>query len=87
MLVQLAFKNSMAYWFPMYISLQMICYLVIYNYIPIPANSTMFLSEFQKVVEFESLNVFGIVRFFDPDFKLERWLNGDDRNKVLTSPD
>ena len=58
----------------------MINYLVIYNDLPIPANTTIFLREFTKVVEFESLNPLGVVRFFDPEFKLDRWIYGGDKN-------
>ena len=52
----------------------MICYLTVYTELPIPANTTIFLSEFTKVIEFESLNLFGIVRMFNPEFKLDRWI-------------
>ena len=52
----------------------MICYLTVYTELPIPANTTIFLSEFTKVIEFESLNLFGIVRMFNPEFKFDRWI-------------
>ena len=87
MLVQLSFKNSMSYWFPMYMSLQLICYLVIFNYLPIPANTSIFIQEFTKAIEFESLNPVGVVRFFNPDFELDRWIDGRDENEVVTNPD
>jgi hypothetical protein len=56
----------------------MICYLPVYTELPIPANTSIFLREFTKVIEFESLNPFGILRFFDPEFGLEKWIKGAD---------
>ena len=54
----------------------MICYLVIYTDLPIPANTKIYIKEFTKVIEFESLNPEGVIRFFSPNFNLEGWLNG-----------
>ena len=65
----------------------MICYLKFYTELPIPANATIFLSEFTKVVEFESLNIFGLYRIIDPEFRLENFINGNDRNEIITNPD
>ena len=65
----------------------MICYLKFYTELPIPANATIFLSEFTKVVEFESLNIFGLYRIIDPEFRLEKFINGNDRNEIITNPD
>ena len=65
----------------------MICYLVIFNDLPIPANTTIYIKEFTKVIEFESLNPAGVIRFFDPEFWLEGWLNGTNKDKIITNPD
>lgn len=65
----------------------MICYLVIYTDLPIPANTKIYIKEFTKVIEFESLNPEGVIRFFSPNFKLEDWLNGTSKERVVTNPD
>lgn len=45
------------------------------------------MTEITKVIEFESMNPFGILRFFDPNFRIDKWLNGNDKNEVITNPD
>jgi len=61
----------------MYFTLQVICYLKIYD-IPIPGNADIYVVEFTKLIEFDVLNPDGIIRMFndDPNFKLLDWVQG-----------
>ena len=65
----------------------MTCYLVIYEVLPIPASSTIFVEEITKSIEFESLNPISIIRLFDKDFKLDRLINGKDKYEIIIDAD
>lgn len=54
----------------------MIVYLNLYC-IQFPANLMIFNTEFQKVIEFESLNPEKLYQMIDPKFTVERLLSGD----------
>lgn len=47
----------------------------------------IFIEEFTKVIEFQSLNPIGLLKLFDPEFKLEKWINRNDKNEIITNPD
>ena len=77
----------MSNWYPLFFNLQIICYLVIYEFLPIPSSSIIFIEEITKSIEFESLNPVGIIRLFNPEFNIERWLKGKDLTEVIVNKD
>ena len=75
LIAQLFLKKGMNDLFSLYYSLQIACYLQIYN-IDIPANAVIFVTEFTKLIEFQFLNPQGFVRLFQPEFVLKDWIAG-----------
>lgn len=55
LLVQIFLKGSMNDLWTLYFTMQIICYLKIYD-IPIPSNSEIYIKEFTKIIEFDLLN-------------------------------
>ena len=57
----------------------MIINLNIYE-VYIPANATIFLASFTKVIDFDWLNPFRYYQWFiDPKFRVSDWLAGEER--------
>ena len=55
LIAQLFLKGAMNDLWNLYFTLQIMCYLQIYD-IPIPSNSEIYVQEFTKIIEFEILN-------------------------------
>jgi len=53
--LQLCLKGALNEFWLMFFTLQIICYLKIYD-TPIPGNADIFVAEFTKLIEFEVLN-------------------------------
>ena len=53
----------------LYFSLQMVCYMKIYN-IPIPSNAEIYIEQFTKIVEFQFMSPEPMVQMFLPDWKM-----------------
>lgn len=69
---QVLLKTSMDDLWALFLSLQMICYVTYYN-VTIPLNAEFYLIELKKLVEFQILNPEGLIRLFDPEFKLDNF--------------
>ena len=59
----------------------MVCYLSTYD-ITIPSNADIYITQFTKLIEFDVLNPEGLIRIFDPGFKLKEFIVGKTRNQV-----
>ena len=55
--------------------MQQLVYVIYFN-LKIAAPVEMFLLEFQKLIEFRSLNIDSIVQTWNPEFKLSEWMTG-----------
>ena len=49
--------------------MQLICYMKLYD-TPAPPQSLFFINELIKILEFQQLNLFGLIRIFKPNFSL-----------------
>lgn len=76
-LFQLCLRGALNEFWDMYFTLQVICYLAIYD-INMPGNTAIYVQEFTKIIEFELLNPDGIGGLVtgDKDFDFVHWLFG-----------
>lgn len=76
-ILQICLKGAMNDFWVMFFTLQIICYLKIYD-VPIPGNADIYVVEFTKLIEFDILNPDSILQLImsDPDFKLMDWIVG-----------
>ena len=76
-ILQICLKGSLDRLWNLFFTMQIICYLVIYD-IPLPANTDIYIIEFTKLIEFDILNPDGILRKItgDPDIKLVNLMTG-----------
>ena len=77
LIMQVCLKGSLNDLWLMFFTLQIMCYLVIYD-IPIPANAGIFLVEFTRLIEFDILNPETFIRLItgNPDFDLVGYITG-----------
>jgi len=59
----------------LFFTLQIICYLVVYD-VPIPSNAEIFQQQLISLVEFEMLKPKGFLAAFWPEFDLMAWIAG-----------
>ena len=64
---------------------QIMCYVTIYDKIPLPASATIYVVELTNVIEGKSVNPEGIVKLWNPDFKLVDWIQ--EKKTLIVDPD
>lgn len=69
-IIQIFLKGSLNELWTLFFTLQIICYLEIYD-TAIPPNADIYVAEFKKIIEFDMLNPEGIIRIFDPEFSIK----------------
>lgn len=69
LLAQVLLKSSLDQLWSLYFTMQLICYMKVYS-TPPPPVTTDFFEEFIKLLEFQLLNLFALIRLFKPDFSL-----------------
>ena len=57
----------------LYFTLQIICYLSIYD-TPLPSNTEIYMQEFTNLIEFKALKPDSIVKVINPEFNLMEWV-------------
>ena len=72
---QLLLKGTMKDLWGMFFTLQIICYLAMYN-IVLPANSQIFQEQFTNLIEFELLQPEPLIQIFYPEFNLMAFIKG-----------
>ena len=77
LILQIFLKGSLDRLWNLFFTLQIICHLVIYT-VPFPANTSIYIVEFTKLIEFTALNPDSLlqVAIGDPDLKLINFLAG-----------
>ena len=86
-LLQLCLKGALNDFWVMFFTLQIICYLKIYD-VAIPGNADIYVVEFTKLIEFDLLNPDTIMRMITDhqDFVLINWIIGKDKFDSDGSP-
>jgi len=77
LLIQLFLKKSLEQLFVLFFTLQVLCYMSIYN-VFIPSNSQLYVAEFTKLIEFDVLNPDTIIATVtgNKDFKISDFILG-----------
>lgn len=75
--MQLVLKGSLDRLWNFFFTMQIICYLVIYD-VQMPANTEIYMQQFTKLIEFDLVNPDSILQKItgDPDFKLASFVMG-----------
>ena len=74
--VQLLFKGSMDDLWGLFFTMQIICYLSIYD-VQVPSNSAIYIDEFTSIIEFDMLDPDKLLESFGSDFTIKGILFGD----------
>ena len=74
-LLQICLKGALSDMWSLLFSMQLSCYLEIYN-VPMPGSNKVFNVEFLKLIEFEILKPEGMIKIFNPEFSLKNFLTG-----------
>lgn len=72
---QFLLKQSVEQILTFYVTLQFMTYVIYFN-IRLAAPVEMFLLEFQKLIEFQNMNIDSIVQIWIPDFMVTDWVQG-----------
>lgn len=71
---QVALKSGAGRMLPLLGVTQVMCYVTALDQIPLPASAAIYVAELTKVIEGKSVNPEGLVRLWEPDFRLLTWL-------------
>ena len=55
---------------------QVMCYVTALEEIPLPASAAIYVTELTKVIEGKSVNPEGLIRLWEPEFRLMTWWQG-----------
>ena len=72
---QIVLKGSLKLIIDLFLAIQMAVYVLLFN-LKLPALAEMILQELKNLIEFRILNIEGVVRLWDEDFSLGKWMNG-----------
>jgi hypothetical protein len=74
-ILQMCLKGALNDFWVMYFTLQVICYLKVYD-IAIPSNADIYIVEFTKLIEFDVLNPDSVMQMIngDENFKIIDWI-------------
>ena len=77
LVLQIFLKGSLDRLWNLFFTMQIICYLVIYT-VSLPANTSIYMVEFTKLIEFTVLNPDSLIQLAigDPEFKLVNLMSG-----------
>ena len=73
---QIFLNTSKTQLFGLLFTLQVICYLSFYE-VTLPSNSQIYRDQVTSLIEFDILNPEGLIRIFNPEFDLMKWIKGD----------
>ena len=74
-ILSLFLKGAMNDLWGLFFTLQMMCYLTIYDTV-IPSSAEMYLKEITKIIEFEIFSPEGFMKIIDPEFDLKAFISG-----------
>jgi len=82
LVAQLFLNTSISQLFGLFFTLQVVCYLSFYR-VTLPSNSQIYRDQVTSLIEFDVLNPEAIVRIFDPEFDVLKWIKGDEDLQIV----